>query len=85
MNTYRLKSYKVNVNDIQIVYSLIFQNSLYSCECYKEGYIRDDNNYSLVHNITEDEGEAQEFFDTIVKRCVYPVHIEDIVQDYFYY
>lgn len=83
MYTRKLKSYIVNVDDLQLVYNLIFQNALYCFECYKQGYSKDDENYSFVYNVTEDEGEAEELLDTIVMGRVYPVHIKEIAEDYF--
>lgn len=75
---------KINSKNIQVVYNLIFENALYSLECFKEGC---DNNhqtsYCYVENITDDEGEAEAFFHMIVKGKVFPVHINDVAEDYF--
>lgn len=69
---------------IQVVYNLIFKNALYSLECYKEGNNKTDlNNYCLIEDITDDEGEAEAFLYTMVKGKVFPIHIKDMVEDYF--
>lgn len=75
---------KVQAGNLQVIYNLIFSNALYSLECYKDGCsLQDPNNYYFVEDITEDEGEADDFLDLLVKGKVAPVHINDIVEDYF--
>lgn len=75
---------KINVENIKVVYNLIFENALYSLECYKVGCDnRDQNSYCYVENITDDEGEAEAFFHRSVKGKVFPIHMNDIVEDYF--
>lgn len=73
---------KVNVENLQVVYHLIFKNALYSIECYVEGS-ENKNNYCFVENITEDEGEAEVFLDLMVKGKVHPIQIKDMAEDYF--
>lgn len=83
-----LKSCKriIRTKNVKIVYKLIFQNTLYSLECYKEGSNKEDlNNYCLVENVTDDEGEAEAFLRYMAKGNVFPVHIKDTVDDYFSY
>lgn len=70
--------------NIQVVYNLIFKNALYSLECYKEGSNKEDlNNYCFIEEITDDEGEAEAFLHIMAKGKVFPVHIKDMVEDYF--
>jgi hypothetical protein len=42
------------------------------------------NDYCFVENITEDEGEAEVFLQILSKGKVFPVHIKDLAEDYFY-
>lgn len=70
--------------DVQVMYRLIFNNALYSLECFKEGSTKQDiNDYCLVEDITDDEGEAEVFLSRMVKGKVFPVHILDMAEDYF--
>lgn len=73
---------KTIVDEIQVVYRIIFKNALYNLECYIEG-CEDMNNYCYIENITEDEGEAETFLKLIAKDKVLPIHMRDIVEDYF--
>lgn len=74
----------LNNEEISVIYNLIFQNALYSIECIKEGTSKqNNNNYCIAENITDDEGEAESFLFTLVKSKVLPVHIKDMVEDYF--
>lgn len=73
---------KISVEDIQVVYNLIFKNALYSLECYIEGS-SNKKNYCCVEDITDDEGEAEMFLKHMVKGEVLPIHIKDIAEDYF--
>lgn len=75
---------KVNAGDNQVVYNLIFQNALYSIECYKvDTDFSNPNNYCLVEDITDDEGEAESFLQLMARGKVFPVHINDMAIDYF--
>ncbi len=77
------KTVSVILNDeIQVVYSLIFQNALYSIECCIKG---SNNEFErcLVENFTDDEGEAEMFLYQLAKGKVYPVHIKDLTEDIF--
>ncbi len=68
----------------RIVYKLIFRNALYSIECYKEDSdLSNPNNYCLVENITDDEGEAESFLKIMARGKVSPVHIHDMAVDHF--
>ncbi len=78
----KLKTKRITVENILVVYNLIFKNALYSIECYIEGN-RKQNNYSFVENITEDEGEAEFFLELMAKGRVLPIHIKDMKEDYF--
>lgn len=74
----------INTENIQVVYNLIFRNALYSFECYKEGYnMENTNNYCILEDLTDDEGEAEAFFHLMAKGKVFPVHINDMAEDYF--
>lgn len=74
----------IHTENIEVVYNLIFQNALYSLECYKENTNwSNPNNYCLVEDITDDEGEAESFLHLMAKRKVFPVHIFDMARDYF--
>ena len=79
-----LETYKKTIKDEEthVVYSLIFQNALYSIEGYKES-TKGRKNYSFVKNITDDEGEAEAFLQKLAKGQVDPMHIKDLAEDYF--
>lgn len=71
-------------NEVEIIYNLIFKNTLYSLECRRVGgNDSGPNNYCFLENITEDEGEAEDFLQRLVKGKAFPVHIKDLVDDYF--
>lgn len=72
---------RTNMEDIQVVYRVLFKNALYSMECYVEGNT-DKNNYCYIENITEDEGEAETFLKLISNEKVLPVHVKDIAEDF---
>jgi hypothetical protein len=79
-----LRSNTKKEENIEVVYNLIFRNALYSMECYKVGYEKKNiNNYCLVEDFTEDEGEAEVFIHRMAKGKVLPVHINDMVEDFF--
>lgn len=83
MQSIKTKTTSLIKEDIQIVYNLIFKNALYSLECYKVGSNDNKlNNYSLVENITDDEGEAEMFLKRLEKGKAFPVHIKDLVEDF---
>jgi hypothetical protein len=74
----------INTENIQVVYNLIFRNALYSLECYKEGYNKvNTNNYCFLEDLTDDEGEAEAFLHLMAKGKVFPIHINDMAEDYF--
>ncbi|MDF2485644.1 MAG: hypothetical protein K0R46_1812 [Herbinix sp.] len=74
----------IQTENIQVVYNLIFKNALYSIECYKEDTDRSNpNNYCLVEDVTDDEGEAESFLQLMARGKVFPVHINDLVIDFF--
>lgn len=74
----------IRTENIQVVYNLIFQNALYSIECYKiDSDLSNPNNYCLVEDITDDEGEAESFLQLMARGKVFPVHINDMAIDYF--
>ncbi len=73
---------RTKVEDIQIIYHLIFKNALYSFESYIEGS-EDRINYCYIENFTEDEEEANIFLKLMTNGKVFPVHIKDLVEDYF--
>lgn len=74
----------VHAGDIQVVYNLIFQNALYNIECYKKDTdFSNPNNYCMVEDITDDEGEAESFLQLMARGKVFPVHINDMAIDYF--
>jgi hypothetical protein len=74
----------IKTENVQVVYNLIFKNALYSFECYKDGGSKDDiNQYCFLEDITDDEGEAETFLYLMAKGKVFPVHIKDMVEDYF--
>lgn len=84
MQSIKTKTTFVLQEEFQIVYNLIFKNALYSLECYKEGgNVGLVNDYSFVENITDDEGEAEIFLKQLEKGKAFPVHIKDLVEDYF--
>ncbi len=69
--------------DTEVVYTLFFQNALYSMECYKENEEK-SKVYCYIENLTEDEGEAEYFLKRMVKGKVSPIHMKDLAQDYFF-
>ena len=74
----------IRTENIEVVYNLIFKNALYSIECYKDGVDRSNtNNYCLLEDITEDEGEAESFLHLMARGKVFPVHMNDMAMDYF--
>lgn len=74
----------VKTENVQVVYNLIFKNALYSLECYKErSNNKNLNNYCLIDEITDDEGEAEAFLNKIARGKVFPIHIRDMIEDYF--
>ena len=84
MQSLRTKTTSAREMEIEITYNLIFRNALYSLECIRVGGNDDEyNNYCFVENITEDEGEAEVFLQKLTKGKVFPVHIKDLVMDYF--
>lgn len=69
---------------VEVYYNLIFKNALYSLECYKDRMdSKSLNNYCIAENITDDEEKAEEFLSLMADDKVMPVHINDIVEDYF--
>lgn len=84
-----IQSQKVKINTmnearVDVVYNLIFKNALYSLECLKlNGNKQNSRDYCFVENITEDEGEAEVFLQLMRNGMVLPVHISDLVEDYF--
>jgi hypothetical protein len=74
----------IKTEDVNVIYNLVFKNALYSFECYKEGSNGSDiENYCLLEDVTDDEGEAEAFLHLMAKGKVFPVHIQDMVVDYF--
>jgi hypothetical protein len=73
---------RIKIENIQVVYNLIFKNALYSLECIADGS-EIPNNYCYIENFTDDEGEAEAFLYRMAKGKVLPVHIKDIALDYF--
>jgi len=72
-----------NTNEnTHIVYRVFFRNAYYDLECYKENWT-DNKDYCYIENLTDDEGEAEAFLQLISKGKVYPVHINDLAEDYF--
>lgn len=84
MQSLRTSTTSAREKDIEIIYNLIFKNALYSLECIRVGGDdNEENDYCLVENITEDEGEAELFLQKLTKGKVFPVHIKDLAEDYF--
>ena len=79
-----LNTYKKTIRDkeTKVVYNLIFKNALYSLECYIAGNGK-NKNYCYLENITEDEGEAETFLQQMANGKVLPIHMKDMVEDYF--
>lgn len=74
---------KAKGNDcLNIVYRIYFKNAYYSLESYREGWT-DNKDYCYIENLTDDEGEAETFLKLLLKGGVYPVHINELAQDYF--
>lgn len=83
MQSLRTRTTFVRENEFEIVYNLIFKNAFYNLECIKVGGNDEANNYCFAENITDDEGEAEVFLRKLIKGKVFPVHIKDLVEDYF--
>lgn len=79
-----LNNYMKTMSDesTKVVYNLFFKNALYSLESYKENY-EVIHHYSMIENLTDDEGEAETFLKLIAIGKVSPVHTKDIAEDYF--
>lgn len=73
---------RTKAEDIQVVYHLIFKNALYSLECFVDSS-ENDKDYCYIEDMTDDEGEAEAFLKLIAKGKVLPIHIKDMVGDYF--
>jgi hypothetical protein len=81
-----MKSVKIKTiirsKEINLIYNLVFHNALYSMECYKgDCNQQNPNDYCQLPGFTDDEGEAEVFFDRMVKGEVLPVHIKDMYED----
>lgn len=84
MQSLKTKTSSERKKEVEIVYNLIFRNALYSLECIRvDGNKNEPNNYCFVENITEDETEAETCLHTLAKGKVSPVHIKDVIEDYF--
>lgn len=84
MQSLKTKTTSDKNKEVEIVYNLIFQNALYSLECIRTGGNPDKpNQYCFVENITEDETEAETCLYILSKGKVSPVHIKDVIEDYF--
>lgn len=73
---------KIKIENIKVVYNLIFKNALYSLECIADGSEL-ENNYCYIENFTDDEGEAETFLRQIAKGKVHPIHLKEIAEDFF--
>lgn len=80
--SYKSKIVKVNTEDKEVIYHLIFKDAFYSIESYIEGST-DKNHYSYIEAVTDDEGEAENFLKLLAKGKVHPVHIKDMAENYF--
>lgn len=84
LQTLRAKTTTDKKKEIEIIYNLIFQNAFYSLECMRAGGSKNEpDNYCFIENITEDETEAETCLQTLAKGKVFPVHIKDVIEDYF--
>ncbi|HHT88719.1 MAG TPA: hypothetical protein GX002_06900 [Clostridiales bacterium] len=84
MRSLRTKATSASEEDIEIIYNLIFKDALYSLECIRVGGNEEEqNDYCLAENITDDETEAEVFLKHLSKGIAFPVHIKDLVDDYF--
>ncbi len=82
--TLKVEVVRCHSEDDAITYRLIFNNALYSLECFRMGASnRSISNYSLVEDITDDEGDAYDFLNRMAKGKVLPVHIREMAEDYF--
>ncbi|MEG1869348.1 MAG: DUF6514 family protein [Oscillospiraceae bacterium] len=67
-----------------IVYNLIKEGSLYSIECYIAGSNQDiPHNYGCTDSFSQSEEFANQVFDRIVCGKVFPIHIQDIIMNFF--
>lgn len=80
--TLKKSTRRVKVENIQLIYNLIFKNAHYSLECFAEGSEM-DNNYCYIENFTEDKEKAERFLKLLAKGKVFPVHIKEIAEDRF--
>ncbi len=78
----RTRSMKMEITDV--VYKLSFKNAFYSFECYKDDCDKQDSdNFCFIEDFTDDEGLAEDFLYKMAKGKVFPIHIKDMVEDYF--
>lgn len=71
-------------DESQVVYNLIFRNCYYSLEGYRQGSnSKKEGDYCILENFTDDEGEAEIFLHRMVKGKVYPLHMKEIMEDFF--
>lgn len=72
------------VNKVNITYNLISDGRYFGIECYKEGAsCENPREYSSVLQITKNREKAEKILQTIIEKDVFPVHLKDVLQDYF--
>lgn len=74
----------IKTENIRVVYNLVVENARFGVECFKKDSNREDpKNYSRIEGITEDEGEAKAFLNKMARNSVLPIHMNDMVEDFF--
>ena len=82
-------SYKkhIRVNEereLIVCYNLISEGMKYDVECYVENEERkDEMSYCKIDDFTRDRNQGMKFVDVIAKGEVLPIHVPDIMEDYF--
>jgi hypothetical protein len=76
---------RIRSKEVNLIYNLVFNNALYSLECYKEdGNQHNPSDYCLLSGFTDDEGEAEVFLQKMTKGEVLPIHMNDMYEDCFF-
>lgn len=82
-------SYKKSIQvdeskELVVWYNLTSEGNQYNVECYVEnGENKKKASYSEIKNFTSNREEGVKFVEMIAKGEVLPVHLEDILEDYF--
>ena len=74
----------LSVSRVNITYNLISDGRYYGIECYKEGASCDNlRDYSSVSRITKERKETEKILQLLIEKNVFPVHLKDVIEDFF--